>query len=204
MAVSEQRAGVNLVSMHKTFVVQVAAYLLKEAEGRATSLSASKMLFNLWFLLYSRGCYCQTYRRNKVPPDIMLVELIYIEREAHMAGQEMPDYARQKQTEKSVEFRKGYCSTTQYSDTKKPLYTNTTQALTEIAADTQICGNPAAHGIIRGFAGAMCEPTVPALPTPGIERSNKTIVCPTSSHSEWPMMYLTLCNLTVDSGGGAS
>ncbi len=109
-----------------------------------------------------------THERGKLRPDIMLVELTDVEREAHMAGEEMALLNATMQTNRPRKVwivEGGYCTDIQYSDKYKHKETQHEHLQTLLQA----------HGfelpIILGFIGATCKMAVSALPALGIEET---------------------------------
>ena len=112
-----------------------------------------------------------THERDKLRPDIMLVELTDIERKAHMTGEEMPllNATMQNNRPRKVWIVEGgYCTDTRYSDKyrRKEIQHEHLKTLLQ-ARGFEVILLP----IILGFTRAIYNTTVSALPALGIENT---------------------------------
>ena len=118
-----------------------------------------------------------THERDKLRPDIMLVELTDIEREAHGAGEEMPllnATVQNNRPRKVWIVEGGYCTDIRYGDKYERKETQHAHLQTLL----QACGfEVILLPIILGFTGAIQKTTVLALPALGIEKTQaKTLL----------------------------
>ncbi|KAL3155506.1 hypothetical protein ABBQ38_15503 [Trebouxia sp. C0009 RCD-2024] len=111
------------------------------------------------------------HERDKLRPDIMLVELTDIEREAYMTGEEMPLLNATMQTNQPRKVwiaEGGYCTDTRYSDKYRRKETQHEHLQTLLQArGFEVILLP----IILGFTGAIYKTTMSALSALGIEKA---------------------------------
>ena len=111
------------------------------------------------------------HERDKLRPDIMLVELTDKEREAYMTGEDMPLLNATMQTNRPRKVwivEGGYCTDTRYSDKYRRKETQHEHLQTLLQArGFEIILLP----IILGFTGAIYKTTVSALSALGIEKA---------------------------------
>lgn len=115
--------------------------------------------------------HTSTHERDKLRPDMMLVEFTVIEREAYVAGEDMPLLNATMQTNRPRKVwivEGGYCTDTRYSDKFRRKETQHEHLQTLLQArGFEVILLP----VILGFTGAIYKTTVSAVAALCIERA---------------------------------